>query len=475
MMHTIVWFTDDLRITDHPALSEALQEGTPVIGVYVVETRWGETTEFGFAKASNKRLAFLAQALEDLRERLASLNIPLIVKAGAPSLEIEALAKRYNVKTIYTHEPTGSEEAHRLNAVRRIEGVQIRSIFEKTLIHPNDLPFTIEAMPDVFTPFRKNVEATWHVRDPLDVPHAQKNFPTVYDADKPFPDFFEPTDAIALKGGESEGLKRLRYYSFVSDALSTYKQTRNGMLGFDDSSKLSPYLAHGCLSPRSIYATVRAYEENRTANQSTYWLIFELLWRDFFTFIHLKYGDALFKVGGIRGVVLPWGRDSQAFARWTQGTTGYPLVDGAMRELKTTGYMSNRARQNAASFLTKTLGIDWRMGAAWFEHHLIDYDVSSNWGNWNYIAGVGNDAREFRFFNVITQGERYDPQGAFAQYWIPELRQLEGSMVYRIHELSQEFLESQGIARGTTYPDVMVDFKSSVNQWKQIFLNAFKT
>ncbi len=195
--------------------------------------------------------------------------------------------------------------------------------------------------------------------------------------------------------------------------LKNYKQNRNGMLGADYSSKFSPWLALGCLSPRFIYEEVIKYEAERVKNESTYWLIFELLWRDFFRFICLKYGNKIFYKSGLQGLNLKWKEDWDLFHLWCEGKTGYPLVDANMRELKLTGFMSNRGRQNVASFLTKNLGINWQMGAEWFESLLIDYDVCSNWGNWNYTAGVGNDARGFRYFNILKQSQDYEPTKKF--------------------------------------------------------------
>jgi deoxyribodipyrimidine photo-lyase len=158
-----------------------------------------------------------------------------------------------------------------------------------------------------------------------------------------------------------------------------------------------------------------------TKNESTYWLIFELIWRDYFRMITKKYGNRIFKAGGIKNKILQLRQDPDIFKRWTEGQTGIPFIDANMRELKQTGFMSNRGRQNVASFLVKDLKIDWRMGASYFEYTLIDYDVHNNWGNWNYVAGVGNDPREDRYFNTQLQAQRYDPSGKYVKRWLPEL------------------------------------------------------
>jgi deoxyribodipyrimidine photo-lyase len=225
---------------------------------------------------------------------------------------------------------------------------------------------------------------------------------------------------LNFKGGETEALVRLKTYFWEGDHLKTYKETRNGLLGADYSSKFSAWLALGCISPRYIYEEVKRYETERIANDSTYWLVFELLWRDYFRFVALKFGTRLFKVTGIKNdFQKKWKRDKVLFQKWVNGQTGVPLIDANMIELQQTGFMSNRGRQNVASYLTKDLGIDWTWGAAYFESLLLDYDVCSNWGNWNYVAGVGNDPREDRYFNIAKQANTYDPKGDYVRQWLP--------------------------------------------------------
>ncbi|MFM1843080.1 MAG: Cryptochrome, partial [Cyanobacteriota bacterium] len=194
----------------------------------------------------------------------------------------------------------------------------------------------------------------------------------------------------------------------------------------------------------------------------TYWLIFELLWRDFFRFVAQKYGDRLFYRSGLRGISLPWQWDVDLFQRWQTGQTGYPLVDANLRELALTGFMSNRGRQNVASFLCKNLGLDWRSGAAWFESCLIDYDGCSNWGNWNYTAGIGNDAREFRYFNIMKQAQQYDPQGDYVRLWIPELAPLPPDKIHQPWHLNQGEQQRFGVRLGQDYPRPCVDFWQSI-------------
>jgi len=236
--------------------------------------------------------------------------------------------------------------------------------------------------------------------------------------------------------------------------VSEYKQTRNGMVGENYSTKFSTWLAHGCLSPRMIFSEIKRYEKAEGGNQSTYWVTFELLWRDYFKFVCLKFGDRVFYETGILDRKLPWAQDMDKFKLWAEGRTGVPFVDANMRELKHTGWMSNRGRQNVASFLVKDLGLDWRLGAEWFESMLLDHDVCSNYGNWNYAAGIGNDPRENRKFNMIKQGMDYDGEGEFVRLWVDELKGIEGSKVHYPWTLSNNELGEVKI--GETYPNPMI-------------------
>jgi deoxyribodipyrimidine photo-lyase len=234
---------------------------------------------------------------------------------------------------------------------------------------------------------------------------------------------------LHFEGGEEAGVRRLHDWVDRADALRTYKETRNGLLRADDSSKLSPWLARGCVSPRRVVDTVRDYEAARGANASTYWLVFELLWRDYFAFLGLREGPRLFAKRGIGRRERPFSADRARFDAWRLGRTGVPFVDAFMRELRATGFMSNRGRQNVASFLAKTLGVDWRWGAAWFEACLVDYDPASNWGNWQYNAGVGTDPRD-RTFNVVKQAFDYDVNADFVRRWVPEVCALPGGRAH---------------------------------------------
>jgi deoxyribodipyrimidine photo-lyase len=336
-------------------------------------------------------------------------------------------------------------------------------------------------LPELFTAFRKQVEADTNVEPPIPAPNQLQPLPEDLDRGE-LPQLSDwgltpivPSNkgVLQFQGGETAGLERLNDYFWQQDCLKVYKETRNGMLGANYSSKFSPWLALGCLSPRYIYEQVQAYETQRVRNDSTYWLIFELLWRDYFRFICTKHGNAVFKVAGLRGVRIDWKDDRVRLAQWCDGQTGFPLVDANMRELAATGFMSNRGRQNVASFLTKNLGINWRLGAAYFESMLLDYDVCSNWGNWNYAAGVGNDARGFRFFNITKQAKDYDRAGDYVKHWCPELAALPADKVHEPWRLSPTEQQRWNLRLGVDYPNPVVDLFKSAAANEAIYNAAF--
>jgi deoxyribodipyrimidine photo-lyase len=481
-MGVLVWFRNDLRLHDHGPLHAALQSGLQLIPVYCFDLRQFGKTAFGFEKTGPFRAQFLRESVMALRVALRSHHSDLIIRMGQPERIVAELAESLHCEAVYFHKEVTTEEVsvetqlqQRLDAL----GIRYRSFWGATLHAPEELPFAMEQIPEVFTQFRKQVESDAQIVDPLPVPSTLPPLPEIDCGDCPTLDQLgvklpseDPRSLQHFKGGEAEGLKRLQDYVWDKDCLRAYKQTRNGMLNPDDSSKLSPWLALGCLSPRYVHAQVLQYEAQRVKNDSTYWLIFELLWRDYFRWIAAKHGDRLFRASGLRGLKLPWKEDWTRFDLWRNGQTGYPLVDASMRELMTTGFMSNRGRQNVASFLTKNLGIHWHMGAEWFESRLIDYDPCSNWGNWNYTAGVGNDARGFRFFNILKQSKDYDPKGDYVRHWLPAIANIPGEKIHTPSELSQTDQKQYGIQLGVTYPAPIVDLWKSAKANEQLYNQA---
>jgi len=399
---------------------------------------------------------------------ISALGGSLILRQGIPSEVIPQVAQELGVSSVFVSEEAATDEIDDENAVERElwkNKITLNRVWQGTLFHKEDIPWPLNNLPDVFTKFRKESEKYVDVRPPVPSPQGI-SFPTVEPGELPTLedmgyDVPELDDRAVLHfhGGEKAAWDRLNQYIWKEDRLKDYKETRNGLLGSGYSSKLSSWLSLGCISPRSIYYQIKQYEKERTKNKSTYWLFFELLWRDYFRFITKRYSNRLFLPGGIQGSVsnLTMRQDYGLFEKWRTGQTGIPFVDANMRELLATGFMSNRGRQNVASFLVKDLGIDWRWGAAWFESQLIDYDVCSNWANWNYVAGVGNDPREDRYFNILSQAKRYDGSGDFVRTWLPELADIQGSKIHSPSELSETLLLKQGIQIGHHYPNPVVD------------------
>lgn len=422
----LVWFRNDLRIEDNAVLKEAMNRHNKVIGCYCFDPRHYEISNYGFKKTEKFRARFLIECIQDLQKNLKHLNVELLIFLDYPELKLSQIVDQYDISDIYLQKEWTSEEMDILNKVQKKLPLNINyhEIFNQFLYHPADIPMGYHAIPKVFTVFRKKIEKYSLVRSILPIKAAisidsLKNdtvIPTLNDLG--FENFETHTSAaFPFKGGETVALERLNSYFFETKKLGFYKKTRNGLIGTDFSSKFSPWLANGSLSARTIYWNVRRFEKEYFKNQSTYWLIFELIWRDYFKYISLKHKNKIFKIGGILEIDYKWKTDERHIQNWIDGDTQSTFVNANMIELKETGWMSNRGRQNVASFFAKDLCLDWRIGAAYFEALLIDYDVHSNYGNWMYVSGVGNDPRD-RKFNVDLQAERYDPNQKFRNLWL---------------------------------------------------------
>lgn len=467
----LVWFRNDLRVRDNEILHETAQRADRVLPLYCFDPRHFGTTRWGFDKTGPFRAQFLIESVADLRHSLQGRGTDLIVRKGTPETIIPELVRAYDVDGVYVHKEVGTEEEAVETAVEEALDATdaiIQYRWGKTLYHADDIPFRKHEIPAVYTQFRKKTEKRARVRSTLPAPDNLAPLPDDLDpVDIPSVDDLglEPTPiddraVLDFTGGESEGLERVNDYIWTRDRLKVYKKTRNGLLGADYSSKFSPWLAHGCVSPRTIHEEVRRYEDERVSNKSTYWMIFELIWRDFFTFIARKHGAQLFAADGPMERGIDWNDDPEAFKRWATGTTGFPFIDANMRELNRTGFMSNRGRQNVASFLTKNLNLDWRLGASYFESKLIDYDVGSNWGNWAYNSGVGHDPRD-RYFNILSQANRYDSNGAYVKHWLPELQELPADQVHTPWQLFPGQKAMYGLNGPDGYPDPMIDLEAS--------------
>ena len=469
-MSIIVWYRNDLRVHDHEPLWKASQEQQPVYPVYIFDPRQFEELPLGFSKTGKFRIQFLIESVQNLRDNLQKIGSNLLIRIGKPEEIIPQLAIALSATSVYCSEEATSEEIT-IDTIleERLQSLDKKLLFfwTSTLYHIDDLPFEIDKLPDVFTQFRHKVEKMSTVRGCFPTPIRLPTISFLEIGDMPnLSDLLAmtPPQNTLYQGGEDAGRARLQAYFWEKDLLKVYKETRNGMLGLDYSSKFSVWLGLGCISPRYIYQQIIAYEYERTKNESTYWLIFELIWRDYFRFVALKYGNKLFSPLGIKQhSQLRQHQNKRVFELWQQGETGIPLIDANMKELLDTGFMSNRGRQNVASFLVKDLQIDWTWGASWFESQLLDYDVCSNWGNWNYVAGVGNDPRENRYFNIAIQAERYDPQGEYVKFWLPALKNIPSEKVHWVSVLSAKEQQSYQIQIGVDFPKALLD----ANKWRK--------
>ncbi len=423
--YTLVWFTTNLRIQDNTVLARALELKKPVIAIYCFDPRHYESTTFGFKKTEKYRARFTIESVQDLKNKLASFNIPLFTPYEKPETAIPKLCETNNIATICFQKEFTSEETQIIQNVKTnvSDNINFHELYDQFLFHPDDVFSYLNTIPNVFTNFRKILEKKCSVRRPtliekqkaLEI-NSNTLIPTMKNLG--FSEFeTHAHSAFPFSGGETSAINRLNHYVFETKKIGFYKKTRNGLLGIDYSSKFSAWLANGCISARQIYWTIKEFERTKFKNESTYWLIFELIWRDFFKFIALQHGNAIFKIEGINQQSYNWNKDPELIQNWCSGKTSEPFVNANMIELNKTGWMSNRGRQNIASYYAKTLELDWRIGAAYFESLLIDYDVHSNYGNWLYVAGVGNDPRN-RTFNVKLQAERYDEHGKFQKRWL---------------------------------------------------------
>jgi deoxyribodipyrimidine photo-lyase len=433
----LYWFRSDLRLKDNPNFISACKASDALLPIYVHAPQ--ESLIWGFERISEHRLQFLRDALRDLRQQLEQLGSGLLeLQAPLDSSSIVDLvintAHHHGIKTIYCEVIQAPEEMQELSALRQA-GLIVHAELESTMIAVRNLPFAPEAMPDQFTQFRNTIEKAKRLfTEPVSAPSQIPPLPENFKRSELAADAFIPhgTESVPLKdghphssfphyreayrGGTTAAIAHLRQY--LERALPhSYKATRNQLHGLDYSSKLSPWLALGCISARSVMQKLKQFELEQGANEGSYWLWFELLWRDYFRVLHLKYGKQLYCVSGLNQSEKPI-HNTRGFEHWCSGTTGESIVDAGMRELKATGYLSNRLRQVVASYLIYDLHSDWRAGAAWFESQLLDYDVYSNQGNWLYIAGRGTDPRGGRRFNPQKQAQDHDANGSYRTLWL---------------------------------------------------------
>lgn len=407
-MTTLYVLTDDLRIDDNPALNLAARDEKLAV-IYCIDDAVFKTDRFGCRGMGQNRWRFLRQSLQDLNQDLAERGQVLhLLEGDTLTLSTDLLRTDQFSRVIRTR---GHD--HRTNLwwnqlVARFVDIEFIEVDGSTLFDQEQIQF--ETFPDSFSSFRKGIEDR-PFRHSVSAPNQ---LPGSLDLDSRL--ITAPTSDASPRGGSLAGKDHLTHY-FSTEAACVYKETRNALHGEHYSTGFSTYLANGSLSPIQVVQQLFQYEREFGKNESTQWILFELLWREFFRWYGLRYGDLLFEFAGINGQrpLTSFYRDR--FIKWTEGRTPWPLVNAAMNELRETGLISNRARQIVASCLVNELEVDWRCGASYFAEQLIDYDACSNWGNWQYIAGVGADPRGGRHFNIDKQTELFDPDASYRNRW----------------------------------------------------------
>jgi deoxyribodipyrimidine photo-lyase len=407
----LFWFRNDLRLADNPGLS-SMANADRLLCVYFWprDVPWCNSRGMG-----PQRQRFLLESLAALRLELGAQGQELLVFHDAPENQLPKIVRQFRVGRIGVTATPGFYEKREIDLVSRRTGLSVEIQPGNTLFSEESVYRQGKALAAQFTPFRQSVEEL-AVDPPMPAPALPPPPTGLYAAELPQPKI-SPHPSFTVRGGRASGLHRLSTWMFRERAVSTYRDTRNALEGQFYASSLSPWLAIGCLSVREVVAALLEYEQQHGRNESTAHYFSELLWREFFHWRACSDGMRLFLPGGLRRQCRLHCFEPRNYARWCAGDTDYPLVNALMHQLVATGFMSNRGRQIAASCFVNELQLDWRYGAAFFEKHLIDYDVGSNYGNWQYIAGVGTDPRGGRHFNIEKQASLFDPQGEFTARW----------------------------------------------------------
>lgn len=431
-MRTLLWFKQDLRLDDHPAVRHAA-ESRCALPLYVLDTRLLELAKSDRHRVGVHRARFLMEGLAALDGELRQRGSRLLVLAGDPEVLIPQLVSQLaltEVVTLDEHVPSENQRLERLRA--KLGPAELRLYPASTLgLLDGGLDGETPAISS-FGRFVAEVDRLQPTFQPLAAPGEMPPLPArSHDLFEPLPTLSqlgvgEPlafaNSAFPFSGGEPAARAHLHDYLWKTGNVRRYEDEHELMLGVEGSSKLAPWLAQGSLSPRRVAAELRRYEAQAGADTSTRLLWRSLLWREFFACTLRRHGESLFQTRGLKATRnTPRGND-QRFVSWCEGRTGVPLIDACMRELASTGYLSHVARRIVASYLVRHLEQDWRLGAEWFEEHLLDYEPASNWGNWAFIAAAAVDPQRAASFNVMRQARRHDPQAEYVARWLPELQ-----------------------------------------------------
>ncbi|MFO8098824.1 MAG: deoxyribodipyrimidine photo-lyase [Salinibacter sp.] len=456
---TLVWLRHSLRLRDHPALVHAAEQGA-VVPVFV----WAPEEEGDWPPGPAAQW-WLHHALQDLDQRLRARGSRLILRTG-PTIDAlrDCLDATGADRVVWNrrYEPPLARRDEEVQAALDKQGIETQA-FESQILHdPTAVETTSGGPYHVYTPFWKKVrkESLLDTRPPLDIP------------DLPAPDAWpasEPVDALDLQpeADRAGGLQEA-WAPTIDAAHDRLDYTLKHILGdygtardrpdMDGTSRLSPYLHHGQLSPRQVWHRVVTWADDTGRHDDAEPFLREIVFREFSYHWLYHYPDTPTETYRDKFRAFPWRDDAEALARWKRGQTGYPIVDAGMRQLKETGWMHNRVRMIVASFLTKDLMLHWRHGARWFWTMLVDADLADNTFNWQWTAGCGADAQPFfRIFNPVSQSERHDPNGAYIRRYVPELADLPDDAIHAPWEESDARLRALGVSLGETYPRPIVD------------------
>lgn len=449
---SILWFRRDLRLDDNPALAAAVARGAPVLPLFILDPQ----EEIGGAS-----LWWLHGSLAALSESLGRLGLPLVLRRGDPSDILPAVAKEVGAEAVFwnrCYEPRAITRDKALKSSLAGEGLEVQSFNGSLLAEPWEVKTATGDPYKVFTPFWRSL-SQFSFAAPVSTP---KTLGRVKDIAT---DHLDDWGLLPAKPDWAGGLRdtwtpgeagaRSRLGDFVDRAMEDYPGARD-LPDREGTSRLSPHLHWGEISPRRIWHVVRHSEGGDGKAGDAF--LRELAWRDFA--IHLLYHWPEIEKENWKSEFddFPWKSDRKAFKAWSMGRTGYPIVDAGMRQLWQTGWMHNRVRMIVASFLIKHLMMDWREGAAWFEDTLVDADLAVNRASWQWVAGSGADAAPyFRIFNPILQGEKFDGEGDYVRAFVPELAKLDTKYIHKPWEAPADLLEKAGIRLGETYPEPMVD------------------
>ena len=455
----IVWFHDDLRLADHPALHAALRTQQPLICVYVLDEQSPGLRTLGGASRW-----WLSQSLRALDADLSKLGQRLILRRGAAAQAVADLARSSGASAAFwnrRYDRPGIAADEQVIARLRDLGLNGGTFPGGLLSEPHRIANQAGEPMKVFTPFWKKLRSLGDPRRPLALPRV---LPTAVNvASENIDDWHleprRPDWAGGLRATWTPGetAARARLAEFL-DHIRGYAADRDRPARLS-TSRLSPHLHFGEISPQDIFHATRfAAEDGRMPAMDAEKFLSELGWREFSYYLLHHFPDLATKNIQPRFDGFPWREDETGLTAWQKGLTGYPIVDAGMRELWHTGWMHNRVRMIAASFLIKHLLIDWRRGEQWFWDTLVDADSANNAANWQWVAGSGADAAPyFRIFNPVLQGEKFDPDGAYVRRWVPELARLPNSFIHKPWKATPLELADSGIVLGETYPAPIVD------------------